>query len=42
MNVDEIREQGKGFLNTNINKSKLDLNGCLILKVKKDEQNQNN
>jgi hypothetical protein len=42
MNIDEIREKGKGFLNTNINKSKLDLNGCLILKVKKDEQNQNN
>lgn len=35
MNVDEIREQGKGFLNANINKSKLDLNGCLILKEKK-------
>jgi hypothetical protein len=37
MNIDEIREQGKGFLNTNINKSKLDLNGCLILRVKNDE-----
>jgi hypothetical protein len=42
MNVDEIHEQGKGFLNKNISKSKLDLNGCLILKVKKDEQNKNN
>jgi len=34
MNIDEIREQGKGFLNTNTNKPKLDKNGCLILKKK--------
>jgi hypothetical protein len=32
MNLDEIREQGKGFLNSNTNKPKLDANGCLILK----------
>jgi hypothetical protein len=34
MNLDEIREQGKGFLNSNTNKPKLDKNGCLILKKK--------
>ena len=34
MNLDEIREQGKGFLNSNTNKPKLDGNGCLILKRK--------
>ena len=34
MNLDEIREQGKGFLNSNTNKPKLDANGCLILKRK--------
>jgi hypothetical protein len=34
MNIDEIREQGKGFLNSNTNKPKLDENGCLILKRK--------
>lgn len=32
MNIDEIREQGKGFLNANTMKPKLDKNGCLILK----------
>jgi uncharacterized Zn finger protein len=32
MNVDEIREQGKGFLHGNTRKPKLDENGCLILK----------
>ena len=32
MNIDEIREQGKGFLNANTKKPKLDENGCLILK----------
>jgi hypothetical protein len=32
MNLDEIRNQGKGFLNANTNKPKLDENGCLILK----------
>lgn len=32
MNLDEIREQGKGFLNANTNKPKLDADGCLILK----------
>jgi hypothetical protein len=32
MNIDEIREQGKGFLNASIEKPKLDENGCLILK----------
>ena len=32
MNIDEIREQGKGFLNTNTNKPKLDAEGNLILK----------
>ena len=32
MNIDEIREQGKGFLHGNIRKPKLDENGCLILK----------
>jgi hypothetical protein len=31
MNIDEIREQGKGFLNANTNKPKLDENGRLIL-----------
>ena len=34
MNLDEIREQGKGFLNSNTNKPKIDSNGCLILKKK--------
>ena len=34
MNLDEIREQGKGFLHCNTNKPKLDSNGCLILKRK--------
>jgi len=33
MNIDEIREQGKGFLNGNTMKPKLDENGCLILKI---------
>jgi hypothetical protein len=33
MNIDEIREQGKGFLNANTMKPKLDENGCLILKM---------
>jgi hypothetical protein len=32
MNIDEIREQGKGFLNANTQKPKLDANGKLILK----------
>jgi hypothetical protein len=32
MNIDEIREQGKGFLNSNTNKPKLDENGNLILR----------
>jgi|688.fasta_scaffold52260_6 hypothetical protein len=32
MNLDEIREQGKGFLNASTEKPKLDLYGCLILK----------
>ena len=32
MNLDEIKEQGKGFLHSNTNKPKLDENGCLILK----------
>jgi hypothetical protein len=32
MNLDEIREQGKGFLNASTEKPKLDANGCLILK----------
>jgi len=32
MNIDEIREQGKGFLHGNTRKPKLDENGCLILK----------
>jgi hypothetical protein len=32
MNLDEIREQGKGFLHGNTKKPKLDENGCLILK----------
>ena len=32
MNIDEIREQGKGFLHGNTKKPKLDENGCLILK----------
>jgi hypothetical protein len=32
MNLDEIREQGKGFLNTNTDKPKFDSNGNLILK----------
>ena len=35
MNLDEIREQGKGFLNGNTNRPKLDADGCLILKLKK-------
>ena len=34
MNLDEIREQGKGFLNSNTNKPKLDEKGKLILKRK--------
>jgi hypothetical protein len=34
MNIDEIREEGKGFLNANTNKLKLDENDCLILKKK--------
>ena len=34
MNIDEIREQRKGFLNCNNVKPKLDTNGCLILKRK--------
>jgi hypothetical protein len=34
MNIDEIREQGKGFLNANLNKPKLDDKGRLILKRK--------
>jgi hypothetical protein len=33
MNIDEIREQGKGFLNGNTMKPKLDEYGCLILKI---------
>jgi hypothetical protein len=33
MNIDEIREQGKGFLNANLNKPKLDDKGRLILKI---------
>lgn len=32
MNIDEIREQGKGFLNASTENPKLDANGCLILK----------
>ena len=32
MNIDKIREQSKGFLNANTNKSKLDSNGNLILR----------
>ena len=32
MNLDEIRKQGKGFLNSNTNKPKLDADGCLILR----------
>jgi hypothetical protein len=32
MNLDEIREQGKGFLNSNTNKPKLDENGCIVLR----------
>jgi hypothetical protein len=32
MNLDEIREQGKGFLNTNTDKPKFNSNGCLILR----------
>ena len=32
MNLDEIREQGKGFLNSPTNKPKLDAKGCLLLK----------
>ena len=32
MNLDEIRDQGKGFLNSNTNKLKLDKDGCLILR----------
>ncbi len=32
MNLDEIRDQGKGFLNSNTNKPKLDKDGCLILR----------
>lgn len=32
MSIDEIREQGKGFLNANTQKPKLDSNGKLILK----------
>jgi hypothetical protein len=32
MNLDEIREQGRGFLNTNTDKPKLDSEGKLILK----------
>lgn len=35
MNIDEIREQGKGFLNDNTNKPKLNEDGCLILTKKK-------
>lgn len=35
MNLDEIREQGKGFLNASTEKPKLDLYGCLILKIVK-------
>jgi hypothetical protein len=31
MNIDEIREQGKGFLHGNTMKPKLDDKGCLIL-----------
>lgn len=34
MNLDEIREQGKGFLNSNTNKPKVDEKGKLILKRK--------
>lgn len=34
MNIDEIRDQGKGFLNSDTNKPKLDENGCLIIKKK--------
>jgi hypothetical protein len=33
MNIDEIRDRGKGFLNSSTNKLKLDSNGCLILKT---------
>jgi hypothetical protein len=33
MNIDEIREQRKGFLNANLNKPKLDNKGRLILKI---------
>ena len=32
MNIDEIREQGQGFLNANLNKPKLDDYGFVILK----------
>jgi hypothetical protein len=32
MNLDEIRQQGKGFLNASTEKPKLDFYGCLILK----------
>ena len=32
MNLDEIKEQGKGFLNSNTRKPKLDSNGCFMLK----------
>ena len=32
MNLDEIRDQGKGFLNSTTTKPKLDKNNCLILK----------
>jgi len=32
MDLDEIREQGGGFLNSNTNKPKLDKHGCLILR----------
>jgi len=32
MNLDEIKEQGKGFLNVDLRKFKLDSDKCLILK----------
>ena len=32
MNLDEIKEKGKGFLNVDLRKFKLDSDKCLILK----------
>lgn len=40
MNLDEIREQGKGFLNADTNKPKLDVDGCLILKRAELDKNK--